>query len=135
MTHYAELFDPSQYVAAHELQGRDVTVTISKVLGGIVEGEKGRKNKKPILHFKGATKPFVCNKTNAKTIAAMYGPLVEKWVGQRVTLYPTTTTREGETVPTIRIRPKKPSDTVQDGKIVEADVAAEGTAATEESPV
>ena len=87
--------------------GKDVTVTMREVKGGEV-GHGKNKTKKPILHFNGFDKGLAINATNGKLIAAMYGNDTRKWVGQRITLYPTTTTFGGETVECIRVRNRVP---------------------------
>lgn len=102
---YRKMFKPSPYVAAHELEGREVTVTISSVVAGVVEGENNRKDPVPIMTFVEAKKPMVCNKTNGKTIAKLYGNKVSGWIGKQITLYPTTAKLKGETVECIRVRP------------------------------
>ncbi len=38
MTHIMELFPPSKYVAAFELKGRDVTLTIVRVVAEVIDG-------------------------------------------------------------------------------------------------
>jgi len=102
------MFDAKWLVAAH-LQGRDVTVVIDSVRAGEVIGEGGRKDKMPVLKLKGKDLPLGLNKTNCKTVAGMYGPDTTKWVGQAITLYPTTCRgKEGNTVDCIRIRPEIP---------------------------
>lgn len=106
-TDYRTLFD-RDYIGHFDLLGKDVTVTISKVVGGQLTAMGGRKSKKPIVYFEGKEKGLICNKTNSKTIAAMYGNFVESWVGKKITLY-TSMTRSpdgGEDVECIRIRPK-----------------------------
>ncbi len=54
---------------------------------------------------------MICNKTNSKTIAAMYGNYVEQWAGKRITLFVATTRSPDGTgdVPCIRIRPIVPT--------------------------
>ena len=100
------MFD-SDYVKAWDLLGKDRTVTISRVVGSIITGEKGRKSKKPILYFEGKEKGFIANVTNCKIIEKMYGSDPAEWVGKKVTLWPTTTEdKDGVTVETIRVRPK-----------------------------
>jgi hypothetical protein len=81
------------------------------VIGGEIVGEKGRKDKKPILYFTGKTKTMVCNVTNGKTIATLYGPKIEDWKGKRITLYPAMTRAPDGSgdVECIRVRPKIPS--------------------------
>ena len=107
MPHYKAMYD-RDYIYAFDLLGKDVIVTISKVTAGELISAGGRKSKKPIVHFHGKDKGLALNKTNGKTIAALYGNDTEAWVGKRVTLYPTTTSMGGETMECIRIRPSAP---------------------------
>lgn len=109
-----ELMHPSDFVAAIELKGQDVTVTIAKVefedlqlAGGV------KKERKPVLSFVGKKKRFVCNKTNADSIAQMYGTTADAWVGKRITIYPTTTMVGKKKEPCIRVREVVPT-TAQD---------------------
>ena len=109
MTDYRSMYD-RDYIGHWDLGGRDVAVTISKVNAGELTAVGGRKSKKPIVHFRNGPKPLICNKTNAKTIAALYGNMVEDWVGKRITLFVSMTRNPdggGETE-CIRIRPKMP---------------------------
>lgn len=110
MTDYRGLYD-RDYIGHWDLEGRDVTVTISKVTPGELVAQGNRKSKKPIVHFVGKDKGFVVNKTNGRTIASLYGPKIEDWVGKKITLF-CTMTRDpsggsGE-VECIRVRPVKP---------------------------
>lgn len=111
MTDYRSMYD-RDYIGHFDLPGgKDLTLTIKNVVGGELTAMGGRKSKKPIVHFKQAVKPLICNKTNAKTIAAMYGNAVEQWKGKAVTLF-VSTTRDpsgGGEVECIRIRPKVPN--------------------------
>ena len=113
------MFD-SRYLGAWHLQGRDVTVTIARIQAGTIEGEKGRKDKAPLIYFAGKEKPLVCNKTNMRTLKSLFGTLSAKaLVGKRITLYPTTM-RSGETVDCIRIRPTPPKQDEKDTPIDES---------------
>lgn len=107
MPDYRSMYD-RDYLAAFDLGGKDVTVTISRVEGKELTGQGGRKAKKPVIWFEGKDKGMALNKTNGKTIAAMYSNDTTAWVGKRITLYPTTTSMGGETVDCLRIRPKVP---------------------------
>jgi hypothetical protein len=92
-------------------EGRDAVVTIESVKGGELTAVGGKKSKKPIIGFVGKEKRMICNKTNAKTIAALYGNHVEKWVGKKIALY-VSTTRDPSTggdIPCIRVRPQAPA--------------------------
>lgn len=106
-THYKAMYD-KEYLGSWELPpGRDITVTIEAVKGGELTAIGGKKNKKPIISFVGKEKKFVCNVTNAKTIAAMYGNFVEEWKGKRITLF-VSQTRDPSTggdIDCIRVRP------------------------------
>ena len=109
-TDYRSLYD-RLYIGAWDLQGKEVTVTIIGVSGAELITTGGRKNKKPVITFDGKEKKFVANKTNSKTIAALYGNYVESWVGKRITLYVSTTRNPegGDDVQCIRIRPQVPA--------------------------
>lgn len=128
MTDYRSLYD-KDYIGAWDLKDKDVTVTITRVIGGSLVGQGGRKSKKPVIYMKGTEKGFAVNSTNGKTIAALYGNHVEEWVGKRITLYKSTTrspSGDGE-VECIRVRPKAPPESKvkdEDEKIESGDVAA-----------
>jgi len=110
MPDYRTLFD-SEFLRAWDLQGRAVTVTIERVAqGSLTNHQKGKSEKKPFVWFKGKSKPLGLNRTNSKTIAAMYGKATEDWVGKSVTLYPTTTSFGAEHgIDCIRIKPAVPT--------------------------
>lgn len=110
MPDYRSYFDRN-YVSAFELNGKDVTVTIARVEAGKMPCKGTSKTeKKPVLYFNGSDRGLALNKTNAKTVATLYGNKTEAWTGKRVTLFPTTTAFGGETVECIRIRPRVPGD-------------------------
>jgi len=108
MGHYRLLF-PSDYVGAWDLPD-DKTVTIEKIRLEELRVIGGKSENKPIAYFKGATKRMVLNKTNCKTIAALYGTDTSAWMGKAVTLFATTCSgKGGDVVECIRVRPCKPS--------------------------
>lgn len=109
MPDYRSMYD-REYIGHWDLAGRDVTVTISKVIGGELTAPGGRKNKKPVLYFVGKEKGMVLNRTNGKTIAAMYGVKTEDWIGKRVILYVSVTRNPDGSgdVDCIRVRPTPP---------------------------
>ena len=108
MSHFRQYFD-SEYLGNWDLpRDQDVVVTIDKVGRGELTGQKGRKDKKAIIHFVGKKKPMAMNITNAKTVAAMYGNDVRQWVGKSIALYVTTTDSPAGQVDCIRIRPRIP---------------------------
>lgn len=108
MTDYRSMYD-KDYIGAWSLpDGKDVTVTITRVTGGQLTGVGGRKTRKPVIYMQGTDKGFALNATNGKTIAALYGNHVEGWVGKRITLYKTTTQFGSEQMECLRIRPRVP---------------------------
>ena len=147
MPDYRTMYD-RDYIGHFDLPGgKDLTLTIKRVVGGELTAMGGRKSKKPIVHFKEeGIKPLICNKTNSKTVAAMYSNMTEQWAGKRITLFVSTTRNpdgSGE-VECIRVRPKVPNAAAQsrasseheqsldDG--IDADAAAPSNAATPASP-
>lgn len=103
-----KLMFPSEFVAAVEFGGRDVTLTIAAVALEDMRIKGAKKEKKPVLSFKETKKRLVLNKTNAGTIADLYGSKAEEWPGHKVTLYPTKTECGGDTVDCIRVRARVP---------------------------
>lgn len=108
-TDWRGMFD-REYIGAWDLAGGDVHVTIEKVEAGTLVAPGGKKNKKPVVYFRGTPKGFALNKTNAKAIASMYGNDTAAWIGKRITIYPTQTQFGGDTVECIRVRPTPPPE-------------------------
>ena len=107
-THWKKLVNPD-YIGAYSLEpGKDLTVTIESVGREQVTGSGGKKEECTVARLKGQ-KPFIVNRTNAKTISTIYGsPYIEDWKGKQITLYISTTKVAGEEVECLRIRKKKP---------------------------
>lgn len=103
---YRLYFDANS-LGAHHLMGQPVVVVIEKVERGKA-GHGNKAERKPILHFKGKKLPFITNKTNARTIAALYGKRTSQWVGKAIELYPTTTKFGPDTVDCIRVSARMP---------------------------
>jgi hypothetical protein len=85
--------------------GDERTLTIEGVDVREVGSEKVRKG---VLLFKELDRGMVLNKTNSRTIAALYGSETTKWKGKRVTLYRSETSFQGKLVPCVRVRDVKP---------------------------
>jgi hypothetical protein len=93
---------PSTYLKAADLKGRMVVVTIDRVE---FEPVGQQREMKPVIYFVGKEKGVVLNKTNARKITEIAGSaLTEEWSGVAVTLYPTETEFQGETVECLRIK-------------------------------
>lgn len=104
-----QLMFPSNYLCAEDLKGQPMHVTITGTNADELRVEGGAMKKSYLLSIAEHAKKLVLNKTNAKTIAVMYGGEARKWRGQRITLYPTTCKLKGKTVPCIRIKDVQPS--------------------------
>lgn len=93
---------PSNYLASHDLEGRDVTMTISEVK----EEEVGRKREeKLVIYFEENDKGVVLNKTNAKVLSDLYGDETDEWIGERITLFEKEVEFAGDMVTAIRMKP------------------------------
>lgn len=101
--HYRLMF-PHDYLCAADLQGKEHKVTIDSVSLQDLQGDDGKKQKKPIVKFVGKEKGMVLNKTNARFIAKLYGPLTDEWTGKQITIYGTTCKAFGETVECVRVK-------------------------------
>ncbi|HMA79035.1 MAG TPA: hypothetical protein VKP88_07985 [Candidatus Paceibacterota bacterium] len=122
-THWKKLQNPDYFGAWCIDEGKDMTVTIEKVVHETVKGPDGEKDS-PVAYLKGQ-KPLILNATNSKMIARVLGSsYVEDWTGKMVTLYSTRVKAYGEMVDAVRVRstaPKLPKPTADDwDKIVEA---------------
>jgi len=92
---------PSDYLKATDLQGRDTTVTMDYVK---MESVGKDKDQLPVLYFRGNNKGLVLNKTNANTIAALYGDDTDNWAGGEIVLYEAMVEYQGKMGPAIRVR-------------------------------
>lgn len=95
---------PSKYLKASDLDGENLTVTISHVT--IEEVGKDR-DVRPILYYEGEEKGIVLNKTNATNIAKLYGNETDDWPGKRVMLGTTYVDFQGQSVEAIRVYPPR----------------------------
>lgn len=95
----------SKHLNAFDLNGETHVVTITREEMVKFPDDE---DEKPIIYFEGWEKGLVVNKTNAKTIAGLYGQHTEGWVGKQVELYSTIVDFRGQPTPAIRVRsPRK----------------------------
>lgn len=127
-TDYRSMFE-KDYLGAWDFTDGDKTFTIKKCQRGELTGSGGRKSKKPVVYFKETDKGLALNATNGKTIAALYGVMVEDWAGKKVTLYKSRTTMGSEEVDCVRVRPQAPKGAAafaeDDEPLITADQALE----------
>ncbi len=94
---------PSQYLKCADLNGKPWDMKIRTVALEDL-GQGSDKEEKPVIYFHKAQKGLVLNKTNATTIAKVYGDDTSAWTGQGVQVFPTQVEFKGETVDAIRVR-------------------------------
>lgn len=138
--HFALVY-PSKYIKAADLNGRDVTVRIDKVCLEMIEMEGGKKDQKAVLYISDANgkriqKTWVAGKTVLKQIgAALNEPIVGKWKGQRVTMYPSTCkSKGGETVECVRVRTRTSTKATEIPEDMAAPTGLEDEAPPAEAP-
>jgi hypothetical protein len=102
MGHWRKFFEEKYLVEIERLQIEEV-----------YNPDTNTKDNKLVLHFKGKKKGMVCNKTNARSIAALYGDDADKWRGKRITLYAKTVTVGRNDCRAIRVREQVPQQAPQ----------------------
>ena len=113
---YRAYFDSSVLRVWH-LDGKERIFRIASVRRLTAEigvGGKREVKRQPLLRLQNGKGedvplPLALNKTNAKTVAGLYGNDPRKWVGRLIALYPTTTEVGGRTEDCIRIRNEDPA--------------------------
>jgi hypothetical protein len=108
-THFKKLLNP-MYLGSHDLDPtQEYKVTIERIERDIeVIGDGGKKQKKAIAHFKGASKPMILNATNMKMIAKVSGSkFIEDWIGKTFILKVTQERSFGEIMDVVRILNKQ----------------------------
>ena len=104
MSHFRKLFD-DRFIGTYDLDGKpELTVTIEDIGMETMRTQDGAEADKPVVSIKGAKKKWVLNKTNAKTIAELYGVDTDNWLGKKVTLYVTECQAFGSKVECIRVK-------------------------------
>ena len=99
-----ELLFPSKYLKAADLRGKAVTVYIERIVPReklVMQG--GKTDTKPIVFFKGKDKAQILNKTNARSIAKVYGNELTNWLGKPIVIFSTEVEARGEMVEAIRV--------------------------------
>lgn len=93
---------PSKYIKASDLpEDGTTTVTIEKIEMQEVGKEK---QNKPVITFEELDKAFVCNKTNANSIAKVTGSRnMDEWIGKQIRLFRAEVEFQGEMVESIRV--------------------------------
>ena len=92
---------------ADDLKDRTAKHTISGCTA-----EKVGDDDRLVLAFSENDRSLVLNKTNATTLAELYGPETDAWEGKPIKLVPSDTTYQGKMVKCIRISPERVANDV-----------------------
>lgn len=113
MPNIMQMGDEARFLGSWDVMDGEITLTISDFKEEIIEGDKGRKEKKCILYFvESGYKPMVCNLTNRKTLAKLYHTVnSEKLKGKRITIGTDKVKAFGAIHDALRIRPILPPQT------------------------
>ena len=96
-------FSISQSYSGNYLKAQDLPQPRCLTIQGVTQQELDGQ-KKLVVVFAGESQQFVLNKTNATTLASIYGDNTDNWKGQQVELYAATVFFQGRQVPCIRVR-------------------------------
>lgn len=103
MTDFRTIF--GEYLKAADLGGVARVVTIERATPDSIKDQNGKEKPQVLLKLVNQKKEFGCNITNCNTIAEMFGTYeIERWVGQRIVLYPTMVSFGSKMVEAIRVR-------------------------------
>ena len=102
-----DMMFPSKYLKASDAEGNP-TYTIRAVSVESMKNRDDQDESKPVIFFNEVEKGMVLNRTNAKTIANMYGDDTDNWIGERVTLTSVDVDAFGQTQKALRVSTKKP---------------------------
>lgn len=90
----------SKYLKSLDLQGRTVRAKISDVAS-----EKVGDDFKIVVHFVGKQKGMICNRTNSMTLAEVWGPETDNWIGGNVEIFSMKVPFQGKLTDGLRLRP------------------------------
>lgn len=113
LTHWKRLVNPD-YLGVYSLDnGKDMTLTIDRIVREVVTSTGGKKEECTVAYFKEKVKPMILNRTNSKMIQKIYNtPYIEEWAGKKITVYASATKLAGEEVECLRIRQLVPQNPV-----------------------
>lgn len=111
MTHWKKLTNPN-YLGAYSIEdGKDLILTIDRVINEMVTGTDGKKEECVVAYFRENVKPMILNTTNMKTITKVYGtPFIEDWHNKKIRVGIEKVKAFGEVVEALRVRKEKPQD-------------------------
>jgi hypothetical protein len=125
-THWKKFYN-YEYLGTQDLPGgKDMVLTIRVIQKEMVKGEGGRKEECPVIRFKEHEKGMILNRTNAKTIQAIYRtPYLEDWHGKQIQIFLKSGIKFGGNVTDgLRIRPNEPVAQTEESVLMDSIRAA-----------
>ena len=109
LTHFKKLTNPN-YLGAYSLDdGKDIVLTIKKVVQEAVIGADGKKEDCVVIYWVENQKPMIANVTNMKQIAKLANsPYIEQWAGLKIQIGIEKVKAFGDVVDALRVRKTKP---------------------------
>jgi hypothetical protein len=94
--------DPSKYLSAEDLDGKEVTLTITKLTRKKLTAADGSDDPRMVVWFEGKQKRWLTCHTSKKCLIGMFGRNLPTWIGKRVTIHAEEVDAFGKRVPAIR---------------------------------
>lgn len=109
-THWKKLTNPD-YLGAYSIEdGRDLILTVRRVVQEQVMGADGKKEDCIVCYWQEEQKPMILNATNCKTIQKLLDtPYIEQWAGHRLQIGTERVKAFGDVVDALRVRKRLPS--------------------------
>jgi len=92
---------PSRFLSPTDVT-RPIAVTINAVTVEEFRQRNGTQEPRIVLAFRGARKVMILNKTQANTLAALFGDNAEEWINRTVQLQPARAQNGKDTVAVMR---------------------------------
>lgn len=107
-------FVDRDYLGSHNLEkGEEMLLTIVRFEGEEmvqkVGGKQNEKTPKQVLYFKEEVPKMIANVTNCTTIAQLYGPHPEDWIGKQIFVHAVPVKAFGKIQDALRVRDVMPS--------------------------
>ena len=122
-THWKKLSN-ARYMGSWDFEpDEEKILTIASIGQEEVTSPDGTAEMKRVITFsEDGEKPMICNNVNSATIADIYGsPYMEDWIGKGIILVVQKIQAFGKLTDAIRIRPVKPYECEECGKIIKGD--------------
>ena len=108
MAHWKKFMDKN-YLGSWDIEDKDLVLTIKSVGVESVNNPTGASEDKLVMHFVEDYKPMILNSTNCKAIEKATGtPDIDKWAGNKISIFTTKIIAFGEETDALRIRSYKP---------------------------